>query len=126
MKFAMPIVPPGRQTRASSSATVRLVGREDRAERGRHDVELAGGERERLRVRLDPLELDAVRGGLAPAGGEVLGREVARDDVRAGGGGPDGDVARPGGDVEHALPGADPAGLDEDRADLPDVVSAKR
>ena len=36
-----------------------MVGREHGAERGRDDVELAVGERERLRVGDDPLDVDA-------------------------------------------------------------------
>ena len=64
VKLIIPIVPPGRQTRTSSSATACWSGRKDRAERGRDDVELAVSERERLGVRLDPVEIDA--GGLGP------------------------------------------------------------
>ena len=53
-----------------------VIGGEDRADGGGHDVERAAGERERLRVGLHPLELDAAVARLAAPGREVLGNEV--------------------------------------------------
>ena len=96
-----------------------MVGREHGAERGRDDVELAVRERQRLRVGDDPLDLDTSPASLLLAGRETLRRQVGGDDVRARLGRADRDVAGAGGDVEHVLPGLDPAGLGELRADTP-------
>ncbi len=109
-----------------------MVRGEDRTERGRDDVEGAVLERERLGVRLHPVQLHAPRAGLAPARFEVLWREVGRHNVRTRLGGADRDVPRARGDVEHALAGCDPARVHEHRPENPDglgrepVVVAER
>jgi hypothetical protein len=109
-----------------------VVGGEDRAERGRDDVELPIRERERLGVGRDPLELHSMGLGLPAARLEVLGRQVRGHDLSPGLGGADRRVARTGGDVEHVLAGRDPARPDQHLPELPDrllcepVVVAER
>jgi hypothetical protein len=99
-----------------------MVGREDRADRGGHHVELAVGERQRLGVGVHPLELHASCVRLAAARLEVLRREVRRDDLCPRLGGADRDVPGAGGDVEHPLAGGDPARLHQHRAEPPHRV----
>ena len=81
VQLSRPIVPPGRHTRTSSSATCLVVRREHRADRGHDDVEGLVLERQVLGVGLDPLELEPLGLGRRAAGVEQLGRQVARDHV---------------------------------------------
>jgi hypothetical protein len=70
-----------------------VVRREHHADRGHHGVERVVVERQRLGVRLTPLELEAaLRRGLS-AGLEQLGRQVAGHDGGTGGSRRQGDVA---------------------------------
>ena len=103
-----------------------MVRGEDRAERRGDDVELAICERERLGVGLDPLELHPVGLGLTAARLEVLRRQVRSHDLGPGLGGADRRVSRPGGDVEHALPGRDPTRLTSTSPKLQTVCFANR
>jgi hypothetical protein len=50
-----------------------VVGREDRPERRGDDVELTVAEWERLGIRFDPVEVDSLRAGLAPAASKFSG-----------------------------------------------------
>ena len=96
-----------------------VVGREHRPDRRHHDVERLVIEGQVLRVG------DAEQvGGSAPAasarafpGLEQLRCEVAAITFGSGLRRRNRGVAGAGGDVEHALPRSDPAGLDEDRAE---------
>ncbi len=97
-----------------------MVRGEDRPERRRDNVELAGAKGESLGVGFDPLQLDPLRLRLAAAGLEVLGREVGSHNFGPGQGGPDSRVPCAGGDIEHALTRRDSARLDQHRPDLPD------
>ena len=83
VQLRRPIVPPGRQTRTSSSATVLVVRREHRADRGHDDVEGFVVEREILCVGFDPLELEPLGSLRGPARVEQLRGEVARGHVGA-------------------------------------------
>jgi hypothetical protein len=101
----------------------RLMARgEDRAGRGGDDVEHAVVERERLGVRLHPLEPHSVGEGLMASRSEVLRGEIGRDDLCAPLGRADRHVAGAGRDVEHALTGVDAARLDELAPERPKQV----
>ncbi len=126
VKLIIPIVPPGRQTRRSSSATFWWSGANIAPNEEVIDVELALAEGERLGVRLHPLELDPLCACLAAARLEVLRREVRGHHLRPGLGGADGDVARSRGHVEHALTGRDPTGRDEHGPEPPDRLLRER
>jgi hypothetical protein len=93
-----------------------VVGSEDHAGRRGHDVELAVAERQRNGVGVDPFDL----GGRVAARLELRGLEVRGDDVGARLRRADRHVAGPGRHVEHALAGADAAGLHEGGAEVPD------
>ena len=116
VQFSIPIVPPGRQTRTSSSATSWWWGANiapiddmttsnDSSSNGRFSASAC-----------DPLELEPARLRAAPARLEQLGRQVARGHARAALRRRDRGVAGAGGDVEHAHARADAARLDEPRA----------
>ena len=107
-QLAIPIRPPGLQTRSSSAAVFSLFGREHRAEDRDHDVELALAEGEVGGVALDELDLESLgRRALAPAleqgGDEVDADRVAPRSSRRG----KRAVAAAAGDVEHPLVGHD-------------------
>ena len=120
VKLSIPIVPPGRHTRSSSSATAAWSGAKIAPNEEVTTSNSLSCERERLGVGLDPFELDPVRLGFAAARFEVLGRQVRGHYLGPGLGGADRSVARPGGDVEHALPRGDPARPDQHLPELPD------
>ena len=82
----------------------RLVGREHGAERRQHHVEAAVVERERLRVALDPVDLEVAR--LERRAREQLRRQVESGDVGAGAGRRQRRVAGAARDVEHAVAGS--------------------
>ena len=103
-----------------------MVRREDRAEARRHDVERGGSERERLRVGLDPLDLDTPGVCLSSAGCEVLGGHVRCDNVGPRLGRADRDVARSRRNVEHAVAGRDAGRLDQHGPELQTVSRANR
>jgi hypothetical protein len=109
-----------------------VVGSEHGAHRRGDDVEFPVAERQRLRVGLDPLELEPAGTGLAAACVEARGRQVGRDHVRSCLCRADGDVARAGGDVEHPLAGRHAARCDQLTPEAPDgrggepVVVAER
>ena len=86
-----------------------MVRREHRPEARGDDIELASAKGSDFRVAFDPFEIDARLARSAPAGVEVLGRDIRRDDDRPRLCGPDGDIARAGGDVEHPLTRRNPA-----------------
>jgi hypothetical protein len=123
VKLSIPILPPGRQTRTSSSATAWWFGGEHRPERGGDDVELVIVEGEPFCVSLHPLELYSVSLGFAATRLEVLGRQIRGDDLGPGLGGPDCRVAGPRGHIEDALPGRDPARLHQHRPEPPDRLA---
>jgi len=77
------------------------------AEHREHVVEGGVGERQFLRIPLDPLDGDAILGGAPPCGGEQLRGQVQAGDARTGGRRPQRDVARAGGDVENVVRGCD-------------------
>ncbi len=113
VQLASAIVPPGRQTRSSSAAVCCVVGREHRAEDRRDGVEGAVGERQRLGVALDELDVEALGGG-APAAALEQGRHVVdADGVAAEPRRGDRGVAAAGGDVEHAPAGVQVGGVAE-------------
>ena len=78
VKLIIPIVPPGRRHADQLARDGAVVGSEHRAGGAGDDVEGVVGERQLLRVGLDPLDLEAARLGLAAAERELLGRDVAR------------------------------------------------
>jgi hypothetical protein len=128
----IPIVPPRAADPHHLVGDRLVVGSEERANGGGDDVELGGGEGQRLGVGLYPLELDPVCLGLAAPGVEVLRRQIRGDHLGSGLGGADRGIARPRRDVEHPLPGRDPARPHQHLAELPDgrlgegVVVAER
>ena len=86
--------PPGFVTR-SISAVARVGSGANMAPNAESDlVELAVGERQRLRVRLVPLDVDALRRGARPPLLDHRRRDVRGDDVRAAPRGDQRDVAR--------------------------------
>jgi len=70
-----------------------MMWREDCSYAGHDDVELVVVERNRLGVRLRPVEPHSTRACLAATGVQQLGRKVRRDNLRAGLGGRDRRVA---------------------------------
>jgi hypothetical protein len=121
----IPIVPPGRHTRRSSSATAWWSAAQIAPT---HDVTTsnsASPKRERLGVALHPVERDAEAAGLGAAGLEVLRRQVRGGHARAGRGGAQRRVARAGCDVEHTLARVDPARRHELGPELPDQLGRK-
>ena len=117
VQFAMPMRPPGRSTRSISRADASVVGREHHAEGRQHGVEAGIVERQRLGV--GDLEAHGQAFGVRAlaalleqrrhvVGGGHVGKAARRGQRR---------VAVAGGDVEHALAGADVGGLGERLAD---------
>ena len=117
VQLSRPIVPPGRQTRTSSSATgwwnganiapiADMTTSKDASSNGRCSASASA-------QRSSRPSASAQRA----AGVEQLGGQVARGHVGAGAGRGERGVARAGRDVEHGVAGADAAGLDEPRAE---------
>ena len=113
-QFAIPIRPPGLQTRSSSAAAFSCSGGEHRAEDREDDVELGVAEGQVGGVALDELDVETLGGrALAPA------LEQGRDEVDADGvapGPPRGRerrVAAAAGDVEDPLAGNDSERFDQ-------------
>ena len=90
-----------------------VVGREHRAEDGRDGVERRVGERQRLGVALEQLDVEALGGGALAAALEQRRHVVDADRGAAVPGGGDGGVAAAGGDVEHAPAGVQVGGVAE-------------
>ena len=101
---------------------VLVVRREHRAEAGDHRVERAVLVRQRLRVGLLPGDRQPIAGQDA-ARLEELGRQVAGDHLGTDLRGRDRRVATARCDVEHLVSAGDPAGLDEDGAEVADHVA---
>ena len=117
VQFAMPILPPGRQTRMSSLAACCLVGREHDAEGRKHDIEAGVGEGKRLRVGFLEGDRQAVGFGTFAPAVEQRADIVRRHDVGEAAGGGERRIAVAGGDVEDALVAAEIDGLAERLAD---------
>src|SRR5581483_2175961 len=83
------------------------------AERRHHDVEPLVLERQVLRIRLVPLDVQTLRGRALPAPRDHLRREGGRDHGRPHPRRGDRDVSGPGRDVEHRRARPDVAGLRE-------------
>ena len=113
VQLARAIVPPGRETRSSSAAVRCVVGGEHRAEDGRDRVEGRVGERQRLGVSLEELDVEPFRGRALAAALEQRRHVVDADHVGAEARGGDRGVAAAGGDVEHAPAGVQVGGVDE-------------
>ena len=87
-----------------------LVGREHRADARQHSIELAVGERQRLRVGHLPAQRQAALAGVPLPDRQQLGGEVGRHHVGAGGRGGQCGVAGACAHVEHPHPGPDARG----------------
>ena len=117
VQLSRPIVPPGRQTRTSSSAAAWWCGANITPIEEMTTSNAPSSNGRCSASASTQLERDARALGAVPAGLEQLGREVARGHARAALRGGDRRVAGAGGDVEDVHAGADPAGLDEPRAE---------
>ena len=114
VQLASAIVPPGRQTRSSSRAVVRVVGREHGADAGQHHVERVVGERAGP-GRRPPARSRPARGpgrARSPTANSSGVMSVPTTSAPGRGGG-QGGVAGARADVEHPLPGPDARRGDE-------------
>jgi hypothetical protein len=78
-----------------------------------------------LRVRLHPVDRDSSGVGFFASGLEVLGCDVQRNHLGPGLRRTDRDVSGAGGYVEHTLTRRDCTRLDDDRTDLPHLLTCE-
>ena len=97
-----------------------MVRREHHADTGEDGIELTVVARQGLGIRHDPLDVESLGLGEAMPLVEQFGCQVCCDDVGAGAGRGDRDVAGPRRDVVDALSCTDVGGIDEDRAERGD------
>ena len=109
VQLRRPIVPPGRQTRTSSSAASWWCGANITPIADMTTSKDSSSNGQVLGVGLDPVELEALRLRALAARLEQRRGQVAGGDVGAAPRGGQRGVAGPGRDVEHAHPGADAA-----------------
>ncbi len=111
VQLASPILPPGRHTRRSSEAARSWLGVNITPKVETTTSKLPSSNGQGLGIGLAELDCQPVGGG-ALAGVVEQGRDIiGGDHVAPAACGRQRDVAVAGGDVEHALPGADVQGL---------------